>query len=147
MLNPLQIEDILRLALAYLLALPIGWNREHEEHTAGVRTFPIVAIACCGLILVTRDIPGASSDVSSRVLQGLVAGIGFIGGGAILKDKIGGVSGTATAASVWNVGIIGAAVGLGVYHVAVVLALVNFLTLKWLLRLKARLPPPPADPT
>ena len=54
-----------------------------------------------------------------------------IGGGAILRDK-GGVTGTATAASVWNIGIVGAAVGMGGYHIAVALSLVNFLTLRFL---------------
>jgi putative Mg2+ transporter-C (MgtC) family protein len=140
------IDDTLRLALAYSLALPIGFNREHEQHTAGVRTFPIVAMASCGLAMIGRSVPGASPESYSRILQGLVAGLGFIGGGAILKDKVGGVSGTATAASVWNVGIVGAAVGLGVYHVAVMLALANLLTLKVLVRFKPPLQPPPVEP-
>lgn len=144
--DSIVIEDLLRLALAYLLALPIGWNREHEEHTAGVRTFPIVAIATCGMTLIARTLPGSSPDTYSRILQGMIAGIGFIGGGAIMRDK-NGVSGTATAASVWNVGIVGAAVGMGAYHVAIALALVNLVTLKWLLRLKGPYPPPPANPT
>jgi putative Mg2+ transporter-C (MgtC) family protein len=140
------IDDTLRLALAYALALPIGFNREHEQHTAGVRTFPIVAIASCGLAMIGRSVPGASPESYSRILQGLVAGLGFIGGGAILKDTVGAVSGTATAASVWNVGIVGAAVGLGAYHIAVILAVANLLTLKLLLRFKPPLPPPPGEP-
>src|SRR5258708_31669586 len=96
------LTDALRLAAAYVLALPIGWNREQETHTAGVRTFPIVGVASCALALVGTSIQGASPDAYSRILQGLVTGIGFIGGGAILKDK-GSVTGTATAASVWSI--------------------------------------------
>ena len=130
--------DLLRLAVAFALAVPIGWNREREVHSAGIRTFPIVAIASCGLVLAIKSIPGATAETYSRVLQGLVTGIGFVGGGAILKDK-GSVSGTATAASVWNIGIVGAAVGMGAYHIAVVLSLVNFLTLKLMLRWKKEL--------
>ena len=139
------IDDTMRLALAYLLAFPIGINREHEEHTAGVRTFPIVAMASCGLAMIGRSVPGASPESYSRILQGLVAGIGFIGGGAILRDKVG-VSGTATAASVWSVGIVGAAVGLGVYHIAIMLSVANLLTLKLLVRFKPPLPRPPVEP-
>ena len=60
-----------------------------------------------------------------------MTGIGFVGGGAILRAKHS-VSGTATAASVWNVGILGAAVGFGYWHIAVVLSVVNFLTLQYL---------------
>lgn len=125
------LHDFGKLAVAFLISFPIGLNREREERSAGVRTFPIVAIASCGLAIVAARLPDATPDTYSRVIQGLITGIGFVGAGAILKEK-GGVSGTATAASVWNVGIVGAAVGLEMYHVAVVLALVNFLTLKYM---------------
>ena len=121
-----------------MLALPIGWNRERELHTAGIRTFPIVALGSCGLVLVAQAVPGASSSDVSRVLQGLVTGIGFVGGGAILKDKVT-VGGTATAASIWSVGIASAAVGLGAYHVAIALSAVAFLTLKLLAPVKRNL--------
>ena len=131
-------RDLVQLGIAYLLALPIGWNREREAHSAGIRTFPIVAMASCGLAIVAKSVPGTSPDAFSRVLQGLVTGIGFIGGGAILKDG-GGVRGTATAASVWNIGIVGAAAGLGAYDIAIALSLVNYLTLKLLLPLKREL--------
>lgn len=128
-------SDLAQLSLAYILALPIGWNREKEAHTAGIRTFPILAIASCGMAILGRSIPGAAPDSFSRVLQGLVTGIGFVGGGAILKEK-GSIHGTATAASVWNIGIVGAAVGLGAYHIAVALSVVNFLTLRFMAPLK-----------
>jgi putative Mg2+ transporter-C (MgtC) family protein len=123
--------DALYLAIAYLLAFPIGWDREKEERTAGIRTFPIVCVASCGLALLATRLPGAAAESSSRVIQGLITGIGFIGGGAILQQK-GGVSGTATAASVWNIGIVGAAVGFGLVHIAIVLSLINLLTLRLL---------------
>ena len=125
------LHDFGKLALAFLISFPIGLNREREERSAGVRTFPIVAIASCGLTILAARLPDATPDTYSRIIQGLITGIGFVGAGAILKEK-GGVSGTATAASVWNVGIVGAAVGLDMFHVAVVLALVNFLTLKYM---------------
>lgn len=127
--------DALKLALAYALAFPIGWDREKEERTAGVRTFPIVAVASCGLVLVGVSIPGATPDAYSRILQGLITGIGFVGGGAILRAR-GSVHGTATAASIWSIGIVGAAVGFGMYHIAVVLSLITLLTLKLLQPLK-----------
>lgn len=132
------VPDAMKLALAYLLAFPIGWDREKEERTAGVRTFPIVAVASCGLALVGKNIPGATPDAYSRILQGLITGIGFIGGGAILRDRAS-VHGTATAASIWGIGIVGAAVGFGMYHVAIILALVTLLTLRLLQPLKKEL--------
>ena len=128
-------HDLLRMCIAYVLALPIGWNRERESRSAGLRTFPIVAIASCGLAMLGSSFPNPTADALSRILQGLVTGIGFVGGGAILRAKRS-VSGTATAASVWNVGILGAAVGFGYWHIGVVLSLVNFITLQFLTPLK-----------
>jgi putative Mg2+ transporter-C (MgtC) family protein len=69
-----------------------------------------------------------STDAESRVIYGIIAGMGFIGGGAILKSE-GSVSGTATAASLWNTGAIGIAVAFHRYEIAIVLSLINFLTL------------------
>src|SRR6201999_3696288 len=101
-----------------------------------LRTFPIVAMASCGYLLIMQA--GTSSDAlaaNSRVLQGLVTGIGFVGGGAILKDGLS-VHGTATAASIWNTGAIGAACALGRYEVAIVLAVLNVFTMWALVPLK-----------
>ncbi len=131
-------SDLVRLGVAYVLALPIGWNREREDRSAGLRTFPIVAVAACGFTMLGTALPGATPESYSRMLQGMITGIGFIGGGAILRDK-GGVTGMATAASVWNIGIVGAAVGLGLFHIAVVLAAINLITLKVLTPLKHQL--------
>jgi len=125
-----------KILIAYMLTLPLGWLREREAHSVGVRTFPIVAMASCGYLLITKS--GPSSDAFTRVLQGLIAGIGFIGGGAILKDGAT-VHGAATAASIWNTGVIGAAVALGKYDIACILAVLNGFTLLYLGRLKRRL--------
>lgn len=117
------------LAIAYALAFPIGWNREKEERSAGLRTFPLVAIATCGLIQGAETFTAGHPEAMSRIIEGLLAGMGFIGGGAILKNG-GSVRGTATAASLWVTGAIGIAVGLGSIDVALLLALVTFVTLK-----------------
>ena len=124
------------IAIAYLLTASIGWEREQEGHSTGVRTFPIVGIASCGYLLLLQ--PQADAAAQSRLLQGLITGIGFIGGGAILKEG-GTVKGTATAASVWNAGVIGAAVAMDHLTIAVTLAVLNLFTLRALLPLKRRL--------
>jgi putative Mg2+ transporter-C (MgtC) family protein len=126
-----------KILIAYLLTLPLGWLREKEAHSVGVRTFPIVAMASCGYLLVTKS----NGDSFTRVLQGLIAGIGFIGGGAILKEGAT-VHGASTAASIWNTGVIGAAVALGKYDIAVILAVLNLLTLRFMKPLKAKLNQP-----
>ena len=123
---------------AYVLALPIGWDREQEERSAGLRTFPLVAIACCGFIQAAEARYGAHPDAMAKIVEGLITGVGFIGGGAILKLK-NSVKGTATAASLWSTGAIGTAVGLGSYAVAAVIAVFTVLTLKWLTPLKTEM--------
>ena len=129
-------SDLLRISIAYVLTAVIGWNREREEHATGIRTFPIVGMASCGYLLILG--PQTDGAAQSRVLQGLITGIGFVGGGAILKEGAT-VKGTATAASIWNAGVIGAAVAMNHYLIAVLLAVLNLIALRALLPLKTRL--------
>ena len=116
------------LLIAYLLALPIGWNREREERSAGLRTFPLVALACCGVVQAAEHLVADNPEAMARIVEGLITGMGFIGGGAILRLKDS-VKGTATAASLWATGAIGISVGLGSYDVALVLAGITIATL------------------
>jgi len=123
------------LAIAYLLALLIGWNREHEERSAGLRTFPLVAVASCGFVQATEQILASHPEGAARIIEGVITGIGFIGG--ILKSG-GEVHGTATAAALWATGAIGISVGIGQYHVATVICLFTAGTLFILGRFKAK---------
>lgn len=125
------IPHVLALIGAYMLAIPIGWDREREARSAGLRTFPLVAVASCGFIQASESFLVNSPDGLARVVEGIITGIGFIGGGAILKHG-NSVHGTATAASIWATGAIGTAVGLGSYDVAIAVAVFTFLTLKLL---------------
>ncbi len=129
------LPQLMALAVAYLLALPIGWNREVEERTAGLRTFPLVAVAACGFLQATESMMTGSPEATARIIEGVITGIGFIGGGAILqmKDR---VQGTATAASLWATGAMGVAVGVESYDVAIILTVLTFMTLGVLNRLK-----------
>lgn len=129
------ISHLIVLSVAYLLALPIGWNREKEERSAGLRTFPLVSVAACGFVMIAIEVLGVESEGQARILEGLMTGIGFIGGGAILKqgDR---AHGTATAASLWATGAVGAAVGYGQLDIAIILSAVIFLTLAVLSPLK-----------
>jgi len=126
-------KDLQQIGIAYVLTAVIGWDREKEAHSAGLRTFPLVGMASCGYLLALGD--QADSAAQSRVLQGLITGIGFVGGGAILKEG-GSVRGTATAASIWNAGVIGASVAMGRYEIAILLAALNLFTLRALLPVK-----------
>ena len=140
----LMLAAVVRMALALALTLPIARERELHDMSAGLRTFPIVALGACGLVLLaTSEFPPGSVAVM-YVIQGLVTGVGFIGGGTILKanDR---VRGTATAASIWSTAAIGACVGLGHAEIAIVLAAFTYFTLLIVGRMEAKhmIPPTP----
>ena len=130
------LPHLVPLIVAYMLALPIGWNREKAERSAGVRTFPLVALASCGIVEASQALTANSPEAMARIIEGVITGMGFIGGGAILRHHES-VKGTATAASLWVTGAIGVAVGLGSLDVAIILAVVTFATLWLLAPLKA----------
>jgi putative Mg2+ transporter-C (MgtC) family protein len=131
------IHNLWHLAAAFILAMPIALDRERSSRGAGLRTFPLVAVAACGYTLVGISVL-SSTDAEARVLQGLITGIGFIGGGAILKSK-GSVTGTATAASIWNTGLIGMAVAFDRFEIAILMSALNFVTLRYVERLKPQI--------
>ncbi|MFK7909743.1 MAG: MgtC/SapB family protein [Akkermansiaceae bacterium] len=115
------------LGLAYVLSVPIGWDREKVSRSAGIRTFPLVAVSSCAFVMMARDV---DPDTMSRVFQGIVTGLGFLGGGAILKNKDH-VVGMSTAAAIWLTGAMGVACGLQRYETAVALTLICFLSLRF----------------
>lgn len=129
------LPHLVALLAAYLLAIPLGWNREKEERSAGLRTFPLVALASCGFIQAAETVAHGSAEALARINEGVIVGMGFIGGGAILRLKDS-VQGTATAASIWCTGAIGVACGLGAFDIALVLAVVAFATLRLMRPLK-----------
>ncbi len=114
---------IARLALATALGAAVGVNREMRLKPAGLRTHALVAVgaALFGIIalLMTPALPN-ELNAASRVVQGIVAGVGFIGGGVILRrDDEKGVHGLSTAASIWVVSAIGLAAGFGLWRAAI----------------------------
>ena len=77
---------VAQIAGAFLLVLPVAWGREKSTRIMGLRTFPLVSVASCAYVLIAVSVIGPAADAQSRIIQGLMTGIGFIGGGAILKD-------------------------------------------------------------
>lgn len=125
----MMLSHLFRMMLAFGLALPVAWDREREGRTLGLRTFPLVAMASAGYILVAQSVLGFGSEGQSRIIQGLMTGIGFLGGGAIVKQGMS-VRGAATAATIWSTAAVGAAVAYARYEIAVVLTVANFVVLR-----------------
>jgi putative Mg2+ transporter-C (MgtC) family protein len=143
------VRIVLRLLVAVVLGGVVGLERQLEGKPAGLRTHMLVALGAALFVLVPRMAGMSDADVS-RVIQGTLAGIGFIGGGTILKmrdEHI--VHGVTTAASVWVAAGVGIAAGLGRLWSAVAASAITFCILAFLGRFEHQLirktgvPPPP----
>lgn len=131
---------VLRLSFAALLGALVGLERELRDANAGLRTHMLVCVGCAVFVIVAQQSGITPADMS-RVLQGLVAGVGFLGAGAVLKsDSDGGsIHGLTTAASIWATAAIGVTVGLGQEATAILTTLLVLFILAVLLRLERHL--------
>ncbi|CAQ71156.1 putative Mg(2+)transporter transmembrane accessory protein, MgtC family [Cupriavidus taiwanensis LMG 19424] len=127
---------LVRLTMAVLLGGVIGYERESSGKAAGLRTHMLVALGSALFVLVPLQAGVPLADMS-RVLQGLIAGIGFLGAGAILKQNDEAhIKGLTTAASIWMVAAIGVAAGLGRDTTAVIATVFTLVILQILQRWK-----------
>ncbi len=130
------LNTLLALAAAYLLALPLGWERKAKGAPhVGLRTLPLVSVGTCAYLLISRYLYERGifdADGQARALRSMMTGIGFIGGGVIIKvaAHANGVGGVTTAASVWTTGAIGASVAHGYYTLAAVLTLTSLFVIE-----------------
>lgn len=124
-------EVAFRLAAAVIFGALLGWDRERCNKPAGIRTHMLVALGSATFTILGFEVGEHYSKDGfdpTRVLQGVVGGIGFLGAGAILQER-GQVSGITTAASVWVAGALGAAAGVGAYVLALLATLLSFAVL------------------
>lgn len=138
---PLQslslLDTVVRFCAALLFGGILGWNRERLGKPAGLRTHIMVTLGACGFLLLGVELLAGVSDRydspldPTRVLQGVVGGIGFLGAGSIIQNK-GEVEGITTAATIWVAGAVGAGCGMGQFLVAGILVVLAISTL-WLL--------------
>lgn len=130
-------QIIVRLLVAAILGGLLGYEREHAGKSAGIRTHMLVALGAALFILVPQQAGVPAADLT-RVLQGLVAGVGFLGAGTILKrSDEGQVEGLTTAANIWLTAAIGVAAGMGRETSAVLsttLALLILASFPWIAR-------------
>jgi putative Mg2+ transporter-C (MgtC) family protein len=135
-------ELLLRLGAATLAGLIVGLNRDLRNRPIGMRTLSLVALGSAIVVVSTIQFPGIveNSNGASRVVQGLIqglmAGIGFIGAGVILRDaNAQRVKGLTSAATVWVTAALGIACGLGAWRsvaIALVLTFFVLLGLHWI---------------
>src|SRR6185436_14710610 len=146
-LPPMALEIVGRLALAVVLGLGVGMERTLRGRPAGFRTHALVSLASCLLMLITvyedhwfPELAQARVQIDpTRMAQGVMTGIGFIGAGAILREGVT-VRGLTTAASVWTMAAIGLLVGIGFFFPAILGAVLAFVTLAGFRVLEDRIP-------
>jgi putative Mg2+ transporter-C (MgtC) family protein len=114
---PTEIEQLTRLAVAAVLGGVVGTERELSDQPAGLRTHILLSVGACLFTLVSAYGFGPDSD-PSRLAAQIVTGIGFLGGGAILRHGFT-IRGLTTAASIWATCALGVAIGVGSYVIAV----------------------------
>ena len=127
-----------RLALSFLLGGLIGWEREHEQKPAGLRTFILVSLGAALFALVTLEAVEEAQGLQQvgpvrvdpvRIIAGIAQGIGFLGAGTILITR-GSVLGLTTAAAIWATSAVGVACGLGLWQIALVGTALAFVALQ-----------------
>ncbi|MFC5579210.1 MgtC/SapB family protein [Lysobacter niabensis] len=136
----------LNLVGALLLGMLVGYERSYQGRAAGMRTYGLVCMASTALTIFVGFAPlwygGAHVRVTAdptRVVQGIVTGIGFLCAGVIMKDGLN-IRGLTSAASIWAVAAVGILLGAGFYPAALLLALLCAACMSLLQRIEARLP-------
>jgi putative Mg2+ transporter-C (MgtC) family protein len=136
---------------ALLLGLIVGYERSYHGRAAGMRTYGLVCMAAAALTVLAGypsfwyggQANAAAAGDPTRVIQGIVTGIGFLGAGVIMRDGLN-ISGLTTAASIWACSVIGILVGVGFYASAILLTLLSALCMMWVSKLEGWLPSRPA---
>jgi putative Mg2+ transporter-C (MgtC) family protein len=130
---------VVRLLVAALLGAVVGFERERAGKAAGLRTHMLVALGAALLMLAAAESGMTSSDLS-RIIQGVITGIGFLGAGSILKsEEEREIRGLTTAAGIWLTAGVGVAAGLGRWGTAAVAVAASWIILGLLTRLERRL--------
>lgn len=123
-------ETVLKLLLSGLCGALIGWEREVQEKAAGLRTHMLVALGSCLFTILSLDLSSKTATADpSRVIQGLLMGIGFLAGGVIFREGPS-VKGLTTAAGLWILGAVGLAIGMGRYAEGILGSLLAFLVIE-----------------
>lgn len=135
--HPRYAVILMEMLGALVLGLMVGYERSYRGRAAGMRTYGFVCMAACAMTTIAGypdmwyglDVSVNTID-PTRVVQGIITGIGFLGAGVIMRDGLN-ISGLTTAASIWAVSAVGILVGVGFYIPAVVLALILMIVMMW----------------
>jgi putative Mg2+ transporter-C (MgtC) family protein len=122
-LDKIDLHSFLPIIIAVVLGTLIGIEREVNKKPAGLRTNALICMGAAAFMIIAQRI-GLGNDAVSRMTAGIVTGVGFIGGGAVLRDRAN-ISGVTTAATIWVVTSIGIACGMQLYDIAVLITILS----------------------
>lgn len=125
-----ELEGLVRLAVAGLLSLMVGFDREAKHKPAGMRTYVLVGIGSA-LFTLVGIVAFGPGDPGSRIAAQIITGIGFLGAGTIIQVRSG-VVGLTTAAGIWAIAAVGMAVGSGLYILGIGGSVMLLLVLRFL---------------
>ncbi|OIR15854.1 putative Mg(2+) transport ATPase [mine drainage metagenome] len=136
---------------ALVLGLVVGYERSYHGRAAGMRTYGLVCMAAAAVTVIAGypsfwyggHVNTYLAGDPTRVIQGILTGIGFLGAGVIMRDGLN-ISGLTTAASIWTCSAIGIMVGVGFYASAIMLTILSALCMMWISKLESWLPSRPA---
>lgn len=143
-----NLNAVLNIFGALFLGLMVGYERSYRGRAAGMRTYGLVCMASCSLTVIagypefwygSHISLNADSIGVTRVIQGIISGIGFLGAGVIMRDGMN-ISGLTTAASIWVVASIGIIVGVGFYGTAIMMSVISMVFMMWGFKLESLLP-------
>jgi putative Mg2+ transporter-C (MgtC) family protein len=136
------LDYIIRITIAMVLSGVVGYERQRSRKPAGLRTHMLVCLGSLIFTLLGFDLLAREGSASLRVdplriVEAIVGGLGFLGAGAIIQAR-GSVHGLTTATSIWTMGALGVAVGIGNYPIAVLTTLFSLLVLSIIDRFEKR---------
>lgn len=142
-----NIVIFMNLAGAMVLGLIVGYERSYHGRAAGMRTYGLVCTASAALIVISGfpsywfggHAAWSPAADPTRVIQGIVTGIGFLGAGVIMKEGFS-ISGLSTAASIWTTSAIGILVGVGFYATAILVTALSVISMMWVYKIENWLP-------
>ena len=142
-----NINIFLNILGALLLGMLVGYERSYHGRAAGMRTYGLVSTASAALTVISGypeywyggHVAIVTASDPTRVIQGIVTGVGFLGAGIIMKDGFN-ISGLTSAASIWASSVIGILIGVGFYAAAMLLAVSSSICMMWGPKLESWLP-------
>ncbi len=121
-------ENVISIILAVVLGGAVGLERETKGKFAGLRTNILICLGAAVFTIISKQMGGGQESSLTRIAAGVVAGVGFLGAGAIIQDR-GGIYGLTTAATIWMVASIGMACGAGFLLLAVTSTIIALIVL------------------